>query len=546
MTRTLRMPGITANRADCCDASGRLIESRRGISATLRFYRSKPREKADAGCTSTSSNRVGSRERTYLNPCNVSGAPACRGGHLAKYDLAIIGSGPGGYNTAIRASQWGLKTLVVEKDGFLGGTCLHVGCIPTKVLLHTAEIYDTLKISKEFGIEVKEFTLNWAAALARKEMVVNKHAKGIEFLFRKNKVDKMQGWGRWAGPGRVSVEKDGQVTEVEATHIMFGTGSAARSLPGIEIDGKTILSNIEILQLPAVPKTLVIVGAGAVGVEFASIFNSFGTQVTVLEMLPRVTPIEDEEISAELEKALKKKGIQIFTEAKVETVKKDAQGATVAFTDKTGKTQTISAERVLMAVGRMPKTENLGLEKSKAKLERGFVHVGPYMETAEPRLYAIGDIVAGMPQLAHAASMEGITCVAKITGKQMPPIEKTRIPNATYCEPQVASIGLTERAAREAGYAVKTGKFPFLGNSKATILGHHEGFIKVVTDEATAEILGVHIIGPFATEIIAESVAALQLEATVDDLMSTVHAHPTVWEAMSDAVAAVRGLSINA
>ncbi len=465
---------------------------------------------------------------------------------MAKYDLAIIGSGPGGYNTAIRAAQWGLKTLVIEKDGYLGGTCLHVGCIPTKVLLHTAESYDTLKVSKEFGIDVKEFTLNWAAALARKEMVVNRHAKGIEFLFRKNKVDKMQGWGRWAGPGRVTVEKDGKTEEVEATHIMFGTGSAARSLPGVDIDGTTILSNIEILKLPTVPKTLVIVGAGAVGVEFASIFNSFGTQVTVLEMLPRVTPIEDDEISAELEKSLKKKGIQIFSEAKVESVKKDAGGATVAFTDKAGKAQTIAAEKVLIAVGRVPKTENLGLDKSKAKLERGFVHTGPYMETAEPHLYAIGDIVAGMPQLAHAASMEGITCVAKITGKHMPPIEKTRIPNATYCEPQVASIGLTERAAREAGYSVKTGKFPFMGNSKATILGHHEGFVKVVSDEKTAEILGVHIIGPFATEIIAESVAALQLEATVDDLMSTVHAHPTVWEAMSDAVASVRGLAINA
>jgi len=466
---------------------------------------------------------------------------------LAKYDLAIIGSGPGGYNTAIRASQWGLKTLCIEKDGYLGGTCLHVGCIPTKVLLHHAEIYDTFKRAKEFGIDVKEFSLNWPATLARKEAVVNKHAKGIEFLFRKNKVDKMQGWGKWAGPGRVTVEKDGQVTEIEATHIMFGTGSAARSLPGVEIDGKTILSNIEILQLPAVPKTLVIVGAGAVGVEFASVFNSFGTQVTVLEMLPRITPIEDEEISGELEKALKKKGIQIFTEAKVDSVKKDAQGATVSFTDKTGKSQSVSAEKVLMAVGRRPLTDNLGLEKSQVKLERGFVHTGPYMETAEPRLYAIGDIVAGMPQLAHAASMEGITCVAKITGKQiMPPLEKTRIPNCTYCEPQVASIGLTERAAREAGYAVKTGKFPFIGNSKATILGHHEGFIKVVSDEATAELLGVHIIGPLATEIVAESVAALQLEATVDDLMSTVHAHPTVWEAMADAVAAVRGLSINA
>jgi dihydrolipoamide dehydrogenase len=470
----------------------------------------------------------------------------CRGGHLAKYDLAIIGSGPGGYNTAIRASQWGLKTVCIEKDAYLGGTCLHVGCIPTKVLLHHAEIYDTFKRAKEFGIDVKEFSLNWPATLARKEAVVNKHAKGIEFLFRKNKVDKLQGWGRWAGPGRVSIEKDGQVTEVEATHIMFATGSGARSLPGVEIDGKTILSNIEILQLPAVPKTLVIVGAGAVGVEFASVFNSFGTQVTVLEMLPRVTPVEDEEISTELEKALKKKGIQIFTEAKVESVKKDAQGATVSFTDKAGKTQTVSAEKVLMAVGRRPLTENLGLEKSKAKLERGYLHTGLYMETDEPRVYAIGDIVSGMPQLAHAASMEGISCVAKITGKDMPPILKTRIPNATYCEPQVASIGLTERAAREAGYAVKTGKFPFLGNSKATILGHHEGFIKVVSDEKYGELLGVHIIGPYATEIVAESVAALQLEATVDDLMSTVHAHPTVWEAMSDAVAAVRGLSINA
>jgi dihydrolipoamide dehydrogenase len=465
---------------------------------------------------------------------------------LAKYDLAIIGSGPGGYNTAIRAAQWGLKTACIEKDGFLGGTCLHVGCIPTKVLLHTAEIYDTLKNAKEFGIDVKEFSLNWEAALARKEKVVNRHAKGIEFLFRKNKVDWIQGWGSWAGPGRVSVEKDGKTTDVEATHIMFATGSGARSLPGVEIDGSVVLSNIEILKLPAVPKTLVIVGAGAVGVEFASIFNSFGTQVTVLEMLPRVTPIEDEEISAELEKALKKRGIQIFTETKVDSVKRDANGATVSFTGKDGKTQSLAAERVLMAVGRMPKTEGMGLEKSKAIFERGFIHTGPYMETAEPRLYVIGDIVAGMPQLAHAASMEGISCVAKITGKNMPPIEKNRIPNCTYCEPQVASIGLTERAAREAGYAVKTGKFPFVGNSKATILNHHEGFIKVVTDEKYDELLGVHIIGPFATEIISESVAALQLEATVDDLMSTVHAHPTVWEAMSDAVAAVRGLSINA
>lgn len=465
---------------------------------------------------------------------------------MAKYDLAIIGSGPGGYVAAIRAAQWGLKTVVIEKDGFLGGTCLHVGCIPTKVLLHHAEIYDTFKNAKEFGIEVKEFKLNWAATLARKQKIVTKHAKGIEFLFRKNKVETVQGWGRWAGPGRVSVQNGGVTAEIEAAHILLATGSTARSLPGIEIDGKTVLSNIEILELPEVPKSLVIAGCGAVGVEFASIFNSFGAEVTLLEMLPRITPLEDDEISLELEKALRKKGIQIFTEAKVDSVKKEAQGASVSFQDKAGKTQTLGAERVLMAVGRSPKTENLGLEKSRAKLERGYIHTGPYMETAEPGLYAIGDIVAGMPQLAHAASMEGITCVAKIAGKQMAPLERARIPNATYCEPQVASVGLTERAAREGGYAVKTGKFPFLANSKASILGHHEGFIKIVADEKYGEILGVHIIGPQATEVISEAVAALQLEATVDDLMAMVHAHPTLWEAIGDAVASVRGLAINA
>ena len=464
---------------------------------------------------------------------------------MPKYDLAIIGSGPGGYQTAIRASQWGLRTLVVEKDGFLGGTCLHIGCIPTKVLLHHAEIYDTFKNAKEFGIDVKEFKLDWDAVLARKDKIVKKHAKGIELLFRKNKVETMQGWGRWAGPGKVSVEKDGKATEIEATHIILGTGSKARSLPGIEIDGKVVLSNREILSLPAIPKSLVIVGAGAVGVEFASIYNSFGAEVTILEMLPRAVPLEDEEISAELEKAFRKKGIQIFTEAKVESVQKDAKGATVTFKDKSGAAKTIAGERVLMAVGRQPYTENLGLEKSKAKIERGFIHVGPFMETGEPRLYAIGDIVAGMPQLAHAASMEGIIAVGKIAGKQVPVLECARIPAATYCEPQIGSIGLTERTAREAGYKVKTGKFPFAGNSKATILGQHEGFIKVVSDEQYGEVLGVHAIGPLATEILAEPVAALQLEATIDDMMFTVHAHPTVWEAMGDAFAAVRGLSIN-
>ncbi len=464
---------------------------------------------------------------------------------MAQYDLVIVGSGPGGYVAAIRAAQWGLKTAVVEKDGFLGGTCLHVGCIPTKVLLHHSEIFEHLQNAAEYGFEVKDVKVNWVNVLARKDRIVKKHAKGIEGLFKKHKIEAITGWGRIAGPGRVAVEKDGKTTEIEAKNIMLATGSEARSLPGVEIDGKTIVSNREILSLPEIPKSLVVVGAGAVGVEFASIYKTFGTDVTILEMLPRIVPLEDEEISAELDKVFRKKGVKIHTEAKVESVKKDAKGATVTFKDKDGRTQTVAAEKVLIAAGRKPNTENLGLEKTKAKVERGFVHAGPYLETDEPRLYAIGDIVAGLPQLAHAASMEGIIAAGKMAGKPVPPIDRNRIPNATYCEPQIGSIGVTEKQAKDAGMKVKVGKFPFIGNSKASILGSHGGFIKVVADEKYGEVLGVHIIGPLATEIIAEAVTAIQLEGTVDDMMFTVHAHPTVWEAMGDAFNAVRGLSIN-
>ncbi len=464
---------------------------------------------------------------------------------MAKYDVVIIGSGPGGYVAAIRAAQWGLKTAVVEKDPFLGGTCLHVGCIPTKVFLHHADIYDHFKRAEEFGFEVENVKVNWPAILARKDKIVKKHAGGIGLLFRKNKVESITGWGRIAGPGRVSVEKDGKTSELETANILLATGSEARSLPGVEIDGKTILTNREILLLNEIPKSMIVVGAGAVGVEFASIFRTFGTDVAILEALPRVVPLEDEEISPELEKAFKKKGIRIETESKVESVKKDANGATVTFQDKTGKSQTISAEKVLIAVGRRPLTENIGLEKTKAKVERGYIHTNTYMETDEPHLYAIGDIVAGQPQLAHAASMEGIIAVGRMAGKEVQPFDRKRCPNATYCEPQIGSIGLTEKQARDAGFSVKTGKFPFLGNSKATILGQHEGFIKVVAEEKYGEILGVHAIGPLATEIIAEPVAALGLEATLDDMAATIHAHPTVWEAMGDAFNAVRGLSIN-
>jgi dihydrolipoyl dehydrogenase len=464
---------------------------------------------------------------------------------VAKYDVAIIGSGPGGYVAAIRAGELGLKTVVVEKDPFLGGTCLHVGCIPTKVLLHHADIYDHIKNGAELGFEISGLKLNWANVMARKDKIVKKHAKGIEFLFKKNKVEWVQGWGRYEGPGKVSVEKDGKKTQIEASNVLMVSGSEARALPGMEPDHKTILTNRSILELPQIPKTLIIVGAGAVGVEFASIYNSFGSKVTILEALPRVVPVEDEEISIELEKTFKKKNIDIFTKSMVDSVKKDSKGVTVSFKDKDGKAQTLQAEKLLMAVGRKPMTDGCGLEKSKAKLDRGFVQVGPYMETDEPGLYAIGDIVAGLPQLAHAAMMEGIAAVTHIAGKQPPPIVKTRIPNATYCEPQIGSIGLTEKQARDAGHDVKVGKFPFVGNSKATILGNHGGFVKVVSDNKYGEVLGIHIIGPYATEILSEAAAVLHLEGTVDHMMEMIHAHPTVWESMGDAFASVRGLQIN-
>ena len=464
---------------------------------------------------------------------------------MAKYDLVIIGSGPGGYVGAIRAGQWGLKTAVVEKDPFLGGTCLHVGCIPTKVFLHHADIYDYFVRAEEFGFEVKDVKINWPAMLQRKDRIVKKHSLGIASLFKKNKVESITGWGRIAGPGRVSVEKDGKTTELETNFTMLATGSEARSLPGVEIDEKTILSNRGILSLAEIPKSIVIVGAGAVGVEFSSIFKTFGSEVTLLEMLPRVVPLEDEEISAELEKSFRKKEINIQLEAAVQSVQKNSSGVAVTYKDKSGASQTVQAEKVLIAVGRRPLTENIGLEKTKAKLDRGFIVTNAYLETDDPRLYAIGDIVAGLPQLAHAASMEGIIAVGRMTGKPVQPFDRKRCPNATYCEPQIGSVGLTEKQARDAGYKVKTGKFPFLANSKATILGAHEGFIKVVAEEQYGEILGVHAIGPLTTEIVAEPVTALGLEATLDDMAAQIHAHPTVWEAMGDAFNAVRGIAIN-
>jgi dihydrolipoamide dehydrogenase len=466
------------------------------------------------------------------------------------YDIAIVGSGPAGYTAAIRAGQYGLKTALVEKDRFLGGTCLHVGCIPTKALLFNAELWDYLKAAKEFGIEgVDARKLNWAAIQERKAKIVAKHAKGLEFLMRKNKVETVKGCGKLSGGAQaggfsIEVTNAGQSSRIEAKHVILATGSEARMLPGLETDSR-VLTNIEILDLQAVPKSLVIVGAGAVGVEFASIFSSFNTEVTILEMLPRLVPLEDEDISQELARAYRKRGIHFHTGAKVEKVETSKSGITLTFSVD-GKSQKIEAEKILIAVGRKPRTENLGLERTRVKLDRGFIVTNGWMETAEPGILAIGDIVLGTPQLAHVGAMEGIVAVTKIAGKPAKPINPEHIPNATYSHPEIGSVGLTEAKAKQAGYDVKVGKFPFSANSRASIVGAHEGFIKIVSDREYGEILGVHIIGPQATELIAEAVTAMELEATVEDLMWTIHAHPTLAEAMLDASGSVYGMAINA
>ena len=462
------------------------------------------------------------------------------------YDVAIVGSGPGGYVAAIRAGQLGLKTVVVEKDNKLGGTCLHVGCIPTKALLFDAEVYDYFKNAAEYGIECKGFSVNWTAIQEHKSKVVTKLAKGIEFLFKKNKVEWVQGVGRLAGPGRVSVtDVKGQTREIAAKNIILATGSEAKMLPGLEADSRVILTNREILNLPAIPKSMVIIGAGAVGVEFASIFHRFGTEVTLLEMLPHAVPLEDEEISAELEKSFRKQRIALHTEARVVKVTKTAKGSTVEFTGADGKGQKLETETVLVAVGRAPNTAGMGLEKTRVQLERGFVRTNGTMQTDEPGVYAIGDIVAASPLLAHVGQMEGIVAATHAAGKSVEPINYLQVPNCTYSEPEISSVGLTERAAREKGHKVKVGKFPFSANSKAAILGVREGFVKIVSDEKYGEILGVHMIGPRVTELIAEAVMAMRLEATVDDLAGAIHAHPTLTEALLEAAEGVHGMAIH-
>jgi dihydrolipoyl dehydrogenase len=468
------------------------------------------------------------------------------------YDVAIIGSGPAGYTSAIRAGQYGLKTALIEKNAKLGGTCLHVGCIPTKALLFNAELYDYLKDGKEFGLVGGEnVKLDWAAIMQRKDKIVTKHAKGLEFLMKKNKVTTVPGYGRLTGPAKggsfdIELDNNGQKSTLKTKNVILAFGSEARMLQGLKADDR-VLTNIEILKLEKIPKSLIVVGAGAVGVEFASIYKSFGTEVTILEMLPRLVPVEDEEISKELARVFKKRGIDFHVGVKVEKVERTKDGVAVSISGEGKSQQRIEAEKILIAVGRKPNTENVGLEKVKnIQVERGFIHTDQWMQTGEPGIYAVGDIVAGMPQLAHAGSMEGIVAVTKIAGKPAKPVKRELIPGCTYCEPQIGSVGLSEAAARGKKLEIKVGKFPFAGNSKATIVGAHEGFIKVVSGAKYGEILGVHIIGPGATEMVSEAVTAMENESTVEEMMFTVHAHPTLYEAMGDAFASVYGMAINA
>jgi len=472
------------------------------------------------------------------------------------YDVAIIGGGPAGYTVAIRAAEYGLKVALIEQSAKLGGTCLHVGCIPTKALLFNAEIWDHLRHAAEFGVSFAEGgtgapTLNWAAVLARKDAIIAKHVKGLDFLMKKHKIARIEGFGRLTGPAQEGVHTveianaGGETSQIQAKNVILATGSSAKMLPSLEA-GSRILTNIEILALEQVPKSLIVIGAGAVGMEFSSIFRAFGSEVTIVEYLPRVVPVEDEEISRELTRLFKKRGIDVNAGARVEKVEETETGVKVTFTGANGKQQVKEAEKVLVAVGRAGRTSNIGVEKTRIELERGLVKVNEAQETAEPGVFAIGDIVSGLPQLAHVGAMAGLVAAAKIAGKPFRPIRRDRIPGCTYTEPQIGSVGLTETQAKEEGYEVKVGKFPFAGNSKATILGNHDGFVKVIAEASSGQILGIHILGPQATELIAEAVAVLELGGTVEQLMFTIHAHPTLAESLLDAYGAVEGMAINA
>ncbi len=464
-----------------------------------------------------------------------------------RYDLTIIGSGPGGYVAAVRAGQLGLSTALVEKAPRPGGTCLHWGCIPTKALLHAAEVLETATRAATFGIQVDGVRLDLPAVHDYKNKVVQANAKGVEFLLGKNKVDLLRGHARLAGPGRVEVTppEGGAPFTLETRHVVLATGSVVRGLPGVEFDGVRILGSDEALGLATVPRSMIVLGAGAVGVEFASIWRSFGTEVTLVELLPRLVPLEDADLGAELEKAFRRRGIRSHTSTRVTGVTVDGEGVRVQ-AERGGEPLALAADLLLVAVGRRPFLDDLGLEHTRVGLDaRGFVEVDAMNRTAEPGVYAIGDLLP-TPALAHVASHEGILAVEHAAGHDPVPIDYDRIPSCTYCLPEVASIGLTEEAARQRGHDVVAARFPFTAIGKAKILDDTRGFVKIVSGRPHDEVLGVHIIGPHATELIAEASAALSLEATTESIFRVIHAHPTLSEAMGEAALAVHGRAIHA
>ncbi len=467
---------------------------------------------------------------------------------VARFDLIVIGAGPGGYVTAIRAAQLGLKTAVVEET-HLGGICLNWGCIPTKALLRSADIYRQITHAAEYGLSVEKAGFDLAAIVARSRQVAGRLNKGVGLLLKKNKVTLFDGRGRLAGgaPGarKVTVSREGKVTEtLEAPHVILATGARARQLPGLEADGDRIWTYRHALQPKEMPKSLLVIGSGAIGIEFASFFNAFGVDVTVVEVLDRILPVEDAEISALAEKSFRKQGMKILTSTAATVTRRDAGGVTLSL-KRGDKVESVTVDRVISAVGIVGNVEDLGLENTRIKVERTHVVTDRWSATGEPGIYAIGDL-AGPPWLAHKAEHEGVICVEKIAGvKGVHPLDPRAIPGCTYCHPQIASVGLTEQAARDAGHDVKVGRFPFVGNGKAIALGETEGLIKTVFDAKTGELLGAHMIGAEVTELIQGYGIARALETTEAELMHTVFPHPTLSEMMHESVLDAFGRAIH-
>lgn len=460
---------------------------------------------------------------------------------MASFDLVIIGGGPGGYVAALRAAQLGMRTALVERER-VGGLCLNWGCIPSKALLWNAEIVNLVRQGDVWGIAYDNLRLDPAKAVERSRKVVERMVSGVEFLLKKRGVTLVQGAGRLAGGGgRVLVEPSGE--EVEANAIIVATGARPRSLPGVEVDGDVVITSREALALREIPERAVIVGGGPIGCEFAYYWRSYGAEVTILELLDHLLPLEDADVSAQVERAFKKQGIAFRTGANVSAVERNERGATVHFTAG-GKDEVIAADKVLMGVGFQPNTEDLGLDAAGVRAERGWIQVDDELRTSAPGVYAIGD-VTGRLMLAHVASAMGVYVVERLAGLQPPPLEYEKMPRATYCQPQVGSVGLTEAQARERGYEVKIGRFPFRANGKAVAAEHTDGMVKVVADARTGELLGVHLVGPDATELLAEAALGVALESTPRELGWLVHAHPTLSEAVKEAALSVDGEAIH-